>query len=206
MASRWRCWCRPPCWPSSITKPFSSAWGGFPSRSRWSAASARRPSRRRCWRSAAKKEVDVLIGTHRLLQRDVKFADLGPGGHRRGAALRRCRQGAPQAHARDGGCADAVGHADPAHALPEPDGRARHERDPDPPARAAGHRNLHRAGLRRTGARGGAAGGEPRRPGIRSAQPHPDHRVGAKAPGGPAAGHPRRRGPRADDGKGRWRR
>ena len=33
-------------------------------------------------------QVDILIGTHRLLQRDVQFKDLGPRGHRRGATIR----------------------------------------------------------------------------------------------------------------------
>ena len=44
--------------------------------------------------------VDIVIGTHRLLQTDVRFKDLGPGGDRRGAAVRRRAQGAHQAAAR----------------------------------------------------------------------------------------------------------
>ena len=37
-------------------------------------------------------EVDILIGTHRILSKDIAFADLGAGG-RRGAALRGRPQG-----------------------------------------------------------------------------------------------------------------
>ena len=40
--------------------------------------------------------VDILIGTHRLLQRDVVPKDLGLVDHRRGAALRREAQGGLQ--------------------------------------------------------------------------------------------------------------
>ena len=43
--------------------------------------------------------VDIVIGTHRLLQKDVAFKNLGLVDHRRGAALRRGAQGAAQADA-----------------------------------------------------------------------------------------------------------
>ena len=32
--------------------------------------------------------VDIVIGTHRLLQRDIGFKQLGPGRHRRRASVR----------------------------------------------------------------------------------------------------------------------
>ena len=61
-------------------------------------------------------EIDILIGTHRLISKDVKFADLGlvvvdeeqRFGVTHKERLKQMRQ--------DGGCADHVGHADPAHA------------------------------------------------------------------------------------------
>ena len=41
--------------------------------------------------------VDLVIGTHRLLSKDVQFRDLGPRRRRRGAAVRRRGEGAAQA-------------------------------------------------------------------------------------------------------------
>ena len=60
--------------------------------------------------------VDIVIGTHRLLQKDVDVQEPRPRRHRRGAALRRRPQGAPQADAQRGRRAHALGDADPAHA------------------------------------------------------------------------------------------
>ncbi len=42
-------------------------------------------------------QVDIVIGTHRVLSKDVKFNDLGPGHRRRRAALRRAPQRAAEA-------------------------------------------------------------------------------------------------------------
>ena len=50
----------------------------------------------------ARGEVDVLVGTHRLLSRDVDARRPRPRHHRRGAALRRRAQGAHQEPARAG--------------------------------------------------------------------------------------------------------
>ena len=69
--------------------------------------------------------VDIVIGTHRLLSKDVRFKRPRARRRRRGAALRRGRQGAAQAAAARGRRADAVGDADPAHAEP---GAGRHPR------------------------------------------------------------------------------
>lgn len=33
---------------------------------------------------------DIVVGTHRLVSKDIHFKDLGLAHHRRGAALRRC--------------------------------------------------------------------------------------------------------------------
>ena len=60
-----------------------------------------RPEQRRILAAVARGEIDILIGTHRLLQRDVVFQGPRFRGHRRGAALRREAQGGVQADARD---------------------------------------------------------------------------------------------------------
>ena len=89
-ASRSPCSCRRRCSPSST--PYASASGSpaSPSASRCSRASAMR-SRCNGDRSPgiANGDVDIVIGTHRLLQKDVEFKDLGLVIDRRGAALRR---------------------------------------------------------------------------------------------------------------------
>ncbi len=75
--ARSRCWRRPRCSPSSTSTPSGSASRRFPSRSRCSAASARRSSRRKRIAKMEAGQVDIVIGTHRLLSKDVKFSDLG---------------------------------------------------------------------------------------------------------------------------------
>ena len=85
--------------------------------------------------------VDVVIGTHRLLSKDVHFKNLGllviDEEHRFGVDA----QGAHQAAARDGGRADAHRHADPAHAAHVAVGRARPVGDRDAAARPAARRD-----------------------------------------------------------------
>ena len=61
-------------------------------------------------------KVDVLIGTHRVLSRDVIPKDLGLVDRRRGAALRRRAEGAAAPAAARGRRARAERDADPAHA------------------------------------------------------------------------------------------
>ena len=75
--------------------------------------------------------VDIVVGTHKLLSADVKFARLGLLVIDEGAPLRRAPQGADQGDACRGRCAHAHRHADPAH--------ARH--GPRRPARSVGHRH-----------------------------------------------------------------
>ena len=74
-------------------------------------------------------KVDILIGTHRLLSKDIKFQDLGLAGCGRRAALRRAPQGAAEADAQGDRCAGHERHADSAHAAHVAGGAARHERD-----------------------------------------------------------------------------
>ena len=59
------------------TRPFRPGWPRIPSGWRCSPGSARPPSRRRWWRGCRSGKVDIVIGTHRLLQEDVAFKDLG---------------------------------------------------------------------------------------------------------------------------------
>ena len=79
-------------------------------------------------------EVDVVIGTHRLLSRRRRVQGPRAARGRRGAALRRQPQGGDQAAAGRRRRAHADGHADPAHAGDEPH---RHPR-PDAAQHAAG--------------------------------------------------------------------
>ena len=65
-------------------------------------------------------KVDILIGTHRLLSRDVRAGRPGPADRRRGTAFRRPPEGAAAPAQAEGRRALAVGHADPADAADEP--------------------------------------------------------------------------------------
>ena len=67
-------------------------------------------------RDFAEGKVDVLIGTHRVLSRDVVAEGARPRRRRRGAALRRRAEGAPPPAPPRGGRARADGDADPADA------------------------------------------------------------------------------------------
>ena len=72
--------------------------------------------------------VDIVIGTHRVLSKDVEFKRPGPSDYRRGAALRRGPQGKDQAAEGKRGRPDADGHADSADAAHEPGRDPGHER------------------------------------------------------------------------------
>ncbi len=77
-ASRWRCWCPPPCWPSSTTRTSADRFADWPVQDR-RACRASAPPRSKAGRSTglADGTVDIVIGTHKLLQSDVKFKNLG---------------------------------------------------------------------------------------------------------------------------------
>ncbi len=64
----------------------------------------------------AKGEIDLLIGTHRLISKDVKFPDLGLVVIDEEQRFGVTHKGAIETDAENGGCADDVGHADPANA------------------------------------------------------------------------------------------
>ena len=107
-ASRSRCWCPTTVLAQQHFKTFRERFAPFPVRvemlSRFRSREGAEAGRRG---GSPTGSVDVVIGTHRLLQKDVEFKDLGPAGRRRGAPLRRGAQGAPQAAAHDGRRADA---------------------------------------------------------------------------------------------------
>ena len=77
-ANRWRSWCRRPSWPSSTSGRSANGMAELsvshrihqPIQERQGAEGDRRAAR-------PPGEIDILIGTHRLLSKDVKFADLG---------------------------------------------------------------------------------------------------------------------------------
>ena len=101
----------------------------------------------------AQGRVDIVIGTHRLLGRDVALRRPRPADRRRGAALRRVAQGAVEVAARAGRRAHDDRHADPTHAR---DGADRHPADEHdrhtaggPPARAHVRRVVRRGARRR---------------------------------------------------------
>ena len=118
-ASRRRCWCLPPFWRSSIMpavmKPVRTA-----SPCGWKCSqpvSHRRRSRRRFIQQLKEGEIDIIVGTHRLLAKDVQFKDLGLFGRGRGAALRRGAQGGHSKQLKQQrGRTDPLGHAHSPHA------------------------------------------------------------------------------------------
>ena len=97
-------------------------------------------------REALKKgEIEIVIGTHAVLSKQVEFKDLGLVDRRRGAALRGQAQGGAEGAARRRARADADRDADPAHPA---DGALGHPRDVDhrhPAGRPPGGAHLHHA-------------------------------------------------------------
>ena len=160
---------------------FRKRFAGYPvsvemlSRFRTTAENARR------WRGIASGRLDVVIGTHRLLQKDVQVPRARPAGGRRGASLRREGQGAHQRAARRRRRADAHRDADPAHAQDGALGHPRSLRHRDAAGRPARHPHLRHA-LRRGGdPRRDPARARPRRAGVLRAQPGRDHRRHGRA-------------------------
>ena len=65
---------------AGVSAPEDAAGNASPAfrcASTWSAASAPRPSRRTTLTDLAAGKVDIIVGTHRLLSKDVQFRDLG---------------------------------------------------------------------------------------------------------------------------------
>ena len=175
-ASRWRCWCRPPCSPSSTTRrsPTASPTG----RSRSSCCRASAATRRRKGALAGLADGQ---GGHRHRHAPAaagRRALQGPraADHRRGAPLRRARQGAAQGAARRGRRADADRDADPAHAQHGARRPARPVADHHAAGRAPVDQDLRVGVERARDPRGLPARAAPRRPGVLRAQHHRDHR------------------------------
>ncbi len=144
-------------------------------------------------------KVDILIGTHRLLSKDIKFQDLGllvvdeeqRFGVRHKERLKQIAQGDR--------CAGHERHADSAHAAHVAGGAARHERDRN--AAQGPHGDSNRGGeIRRedysVGGRGGVG---TRRAGVLRAQSRGVDLRDCLAHPGAGAGGARGRGARADE-------
>ena len=126
----------------------------------------------------ASGKVDVLIGTHRVLSRDVVPVESRARGRGRRAALRRRAEGAPAPTAARGRRAVADRHSDPADAAHVPRRAAGHIDDRDAAGGATADPNAcrrvrRRARQARPGARDGA-----RRPVLLPPQPRGDDRRG----------------------------
>ena len=159
----------------SSTRRRSASAKGYPI---WiEAPRASRPPRARsaCSRAAA-GTVDVGIGTHRLLQKNVLFRDLACSWIDERNRLRRRAQGAHQAAQEDGRRAHAHRHADPAHAPARVRGAARPLGDRHAARRPA--RDPHPGGALFGGGdpRGDPARDAARRAGVPRAQPRADDR------------------------------
>ena len=61
-------------------------------------------------------EIDIVVGTHRLVQQGRRVPRPRPRHHRRGTAVRRGTEGAAQERVCERGPAHALRHPDPAHA------------------------------------------------------------------------------------------
>ena len=153
-----------------------------------------------------KGEVDIVIGTHRLLQKDVQFKNLGLGRGGRRAALRRQPQGTSEAVAPPSGRADIERHAHTPHAehgIVRPARFVVHGVGPGgPPA----GQNLRFRILRGRGERGHPAGNGARRAGILPAQPGTQHPPSRRRHPRDDTGGPRDDRPRPDGRVGTGRR
>ena len=116
-------------------------------------------------------KVDILIGTHRLLSRDVRAKELGLVDRRRGAALRGQAEGAAAPAQAEGRRAGALGDADPAHPADEPRRAARHLGDRDAARGPPPGPHLRRPLRRGPGPQGDRARDRARRPGLLPPQP-----------------------------------
>ncbi len=115
-------------------------------------------------------KVDILIGTHRVLSRDVRAKDPRARDRGRGAALRGQAEGAAASAEAAGGRDGDVGDADPAHAADVAGRAARHLGDRDAAGRQAPGADLRRRVRRGAAQARDRAREEPRRAGLLPAQ------------------------------------
>ena len=168
----------------------------------WSAPRSWPPSRR----ASRTARIDIVVGTHALLGKSIAFAAPRPAGRRRGAALRRRPQGAPEAAARGCARADPDRHADPAHAATGAVGRARAVADHHAAGRPAGRAHLHLAVRSGHHPRGAAARALSRRAELLRRAAHLRPRGRGRVPGradAGAEGRARARPAGADRARGR---
>ena len=76
-ATRPPCSSPPPCWRSSTSARSASAWPAFPARIEVLSRFRSDAEARAVVAAMRAGEVDIVIGTHRMLQPDVEFANLG---------------------------------------------------------------------------------------------------------------------------------
>ena len=76
-ASRSPWWCRRRCWRASISRPSPSASAAFRSTSRRPRGWCRTRNSTQVKAGLADGSVDIVIGTHALLGKGIKFKDLG---------------------------------------------------------------------------------------------------------------------------------
>jgi transcription-repair coupling factor (superfamily II helicase) len=144
---------------------FKRRFAPFPARVEMLSRFVAPAERQRVLADLAAGKVDVIIGTHRLLSKDVEFhdwaADCG-----RGAALRRAAQGAAEAAPAEHRRADDDGDADSAHASHVAVRASRYVGDRNAPQGPAG--DPHGGGPVRSGSdpAGDRTGTGTRRPGV----------------------------------------
>ena len=120
-------------------------------------------------------KVDIVIGTHRLLSKDVKFQRPRPARRRRRAALRRRAQRAPQRTQQERRRPHHVRHAHPAHAAHVPRRPSRHVPHRDAPGDRLAIQTVVAPFQRRAGPARHRDRTRPRRPGLLHSQPHRVH-------------------------------
>ena len=108
-------------------RTFSRAMADILSASRPLAVLPRRRSNAEIIQRLADGKVDIVIGTHRLVQHGRAVQEPGPGDHRRGAAFRRRSKERLKDLRHERRRADDDRHADSAHAAPVAVGAARHQ-------------------------------------------------------------------------------
>ena len=76
-ASRWPCWCPPPCWPISITTPSPKRLKDLPVRVEYLSAARNAKQTKEMLEDLEEGKIDIIIGTHKLIGKTVHFKDLG---------------------------------------------------------------------------------------------------------------------------------
>jgi transcription-repair coupling factor (superfamily II helicase) len=77
MASRWPSWCRPPFWPCSTGKPSRERLKDFPVTVDYLNRFRTAKEKKAILEKLKSGQIDIVIGTHALLGKEVGFKDLG---------------------------------------------------------------------------------------------------------------------------------